>query len=164
MVFFPGKTELQRGISHVMPQGRTPTLRARGTPEIGGDVGPELCGCLLLRYLSQGHHLLLGRCRWSAGLQAKAGAGDVRDEQHIPFLGTSLPHTPLSTPRPTPPVPSPSDPEGLLSQHDVSCILQQPQAIVLPNNNSSLSLLGELLIMGKSSLALWAVISLHAPP
>lgn len=102
MGFFPGKTELQRGISHVMPRGCTPTLRARGTPEIGGDVGPELCGCLLLRYLSQGHHLLLGRCRQSAGLQAKAGAGDVRDEQHIPFLGTSLPHTPLSTLHPSP--------------------------------------------------------------
>lgn len=31
----------------MMPQGRTSTLRARGTPEVGGDGGPEPCGCLL---------------------------------------------------------------------------------------------------------------------
>lgn len=69
-LFFQIKTELQGGISRVMPQGCMSTLRARGTPEIGGDAGPELCGCLLLPYLSQGH---LGRCKCRARLEAKSG-------------------------------------------------------------------------------------------
>lgn len=143
------------------------TLRARGTPEIGGHVGPELCGCLLLRYLSWGHRLPLSRCRWRTGLQAKPGAGGVWDEQHNAFLGASLPCTRCLpfTPRPTPPGRSSSDPEeGLLCHRGVSCILQQLQAIVLPNKSCFLSLLGELLTRGNASLALWAVISLHASP
>jgi len=58
---------------------------------------------------------------------------------------------------------SPDPEEGLLSQRGISSILQQTQVIMLPIHSSSLRLLGDL-ITGKLSLALWAVISLHASP
>lgn len=100
-------------------------------------------------------------CRQSQG-QEMYGMSSTNHFLVPPF---PAPHCLPFTPCPAPPGPSSSDPEeGLMSQRGVSCILQWPQAIVLPNNSSSLSLLGELLTTGKLSLTLWVVISLHVSP
>lgn len=100
---------------------------------------------------------------WAAGCQGREMYG-MSSTSHFLVPPFPVPHCLPFIARPTPPGPSSPDPEeGLLNQCSVSCVLQQPRAIVLPNNSSSLSLLGEL-IMGKLNLALWAVISSHASP
>lgn len=136
-------------------------MMPQGTPEVGGDGGPEPCGCLLPGAVI------------SCWAEASGGPGcrlgqemyGVRSTNYFLVLplpaSRCLPFAPL----PMPPGSSSSDPEeGLLSQCGVLCTLQQPQAIVLPNNSSSLSLPGELLATGKLSPDLWLVISLHASP
>lgn len=147
----------------MMPQGHTSTLRARGTPEVGGDGGPEPCGCLLPGAI------ISCWAEASGGPGCRLGQGQemygIRSTNYFSVLPLPVSHCLPFAPLPMPPGSSSSDlEEGLLSQCGVLCTLQQPQAIVLPNNSSSLSLLGELLTTGKLSLALWLVISLHASP